>query len=462
MRHVGSLLSFSIVGAVTAFVVTATPACSGKGAGFVNKETPDEKADAGPKAPDLFTDEAGTKPCVNLECQKKECPGGDTTSLTGVVYDPAGKTPLYNAIVYIPNKPLEDIPEGVTCDKCGGALAADPVAVTLTNAAGEFELQDVPVGKDIPLVIQVGKWRREVIIPEIKECRDNHIKDRNLTRLPRNQQEGHIPQMLLATGGCDALMCLMRKIGLDDSEFTTPSGKGRVHMIKANGGGGVTGTPDAQPVWSDINQLQKYDMMLLSCECDEYPENKPAIAKEALRDYANMGGKVFATHYHYEWLKHGVAEFQQTATWNGGFGGFGTDYDVDMSFPKGKAFAEWLVATGASTTLGKVRLEGVNSDVGEVNKNTSTSWIYGNDGQGGGRSVKYYSFNAPLSVPDDEKCGKVVFSDLHVASGDSAGGTFPAACTTTDLEPQEKALEFLLFDLSGCVQNEKTAPTPPK
>jgi hypothetical protein len=174
-----------------------------------------------------------------------------------------------------------------------------------------------------------------------------------------------------------------------------------------------------------------------------------------------MGGKVFATHYHYEWLKNGVPEFQQTATWSGAYGGYGTDYDVDVSFPKGKAFAEWLVATGASTTLGKVRLEGVNSDVGEINANTSQSWIYG-QAQQGGRSVKYYSFNAPLNVADDQKCGKVVFSDLHVASGDSAGGTFPSACTTTDLKPQEKALEFLLFDLSACIQDDRKPPDIPK
>lgn len=460
MRQVGSVVSIALVGAVAAFTAWAAPACSGKGAGF---KVVEEEAGTDAGAPPDLTGDGAARKCEGLQClQQGTCEDGSMATLTGTVYDPAGKTPLYNALVYIPNKPLEDIQEGVTCDKCGGALASDPVVVSLTNSAGEFELQDVPVGQDIPLVIQVGKWRREVIIPEVKGCRENHIKDRNLTRLPKNQQEGHIPQILLATGACDSLMCLMRKIGLDDSEFTTPSGNGRVHLIKANGGGGVTGTPDATPVWSDLNQLQKYDMMLLSCECSEYPENKPQIAKEALRDYANMGGKVFATHYHYEWLKNGVSEFQSTASWSGTFGGFGTDYDVDMSFPKGKAFAEWLVATGASTTLGKVRLEGVNSDVGEVNASTSQSWIYGTDGSGSGRSVKYYSFNTPVTAPDDQRCGKVEFSDLHVASGDSASGTFPAACTTTDLKPQEKALEFLLFDLSGCVQKETDPPRPPK
>ena len=149
------------------------------------------------------------------------------TTVKGTVYDPGGKLPLYNVMVYVPNATLDPIVEGVTCDKCGTIASGQPVASALTDSSGNFTMQDVPVGTNIPVVIQTGKWRRQITLPTVKACQDNVFSGTDTFRLPKNQSEGHLPKIAMTRGKADSLECLMRRIGISDSEFTNPDGNGR-------------------------------------------------------------------------------------------------------------------------------------------------------------------------------------------------------------------------------------------
>ena len=412
-------------------------ACAAHGSryGFDPSAVDDSSDDDGGTNPGYLgsAPSSGPQGCVNLQCKQTTCTNDHVTSVSGTVYDPAGKTPIYNAIVYVPNSPLDPMKQGASCDQCGASVSGSPLVTALTDAAGHFTLYNVPVTSKLPVVIQVGKWRRILTVSSVNECGDT-VLPATETRLPRNKAEGDIPQIALTTGGCDPLECLLRKIGIDDSEFTSPQGNGRIHVFKGTsspdplfgdglqGGQLVGGSPDAQNLWSSEKTLAKYDMLLLACECDESPQEKPESALRAMFDYTAAGGRVFGSHYHYYWFEHGPDPFPQTATWDHNLDvPTGFVASIDDSFPKGKAFKDWLVNVGASVEPGKLQINDAKGDVARVTQPMSQRWIYLPTEE---PAVQYFTFNTPITAPDDQKCGRVVYSDLHVAygvNGDSAG-----------------------------------------
>jgi hypothetical protein len=405
--------------------------------------------------------------CKLAGCKEQACANGGTTSISGVVYDPAGLNPLYNVIVYVPNATPDEIPTGATCDACG-KVSGEPITTTLTNAKGEFKLDNVPIADNVPIVIQVGKWRRQFTIPKPASCVDTKLTDRNQTRMPRNKMEGHLPRIALTTGGADALECLMRKIGIAESEMTPEAGQGRLNFYAAEGGaakynaslnGGAAFTA-APTFWSNLNSLKQYDIVLLSCEGTEKPTNKTMPALQAMQDYANAGGRVFASHWHNYWLEFGpqpfptVAQFQHQNDLANPF-----TASIDMTFPKGQAMAEWLVNVGSAAPLGQLIITEGKHTVNRQTDGISQRWVY----SGSPVSTQYFSFNTPVGVAEDKQCGRVVFSDIHVSAQDTSTGTaYPDGCKTTMMTDQEKALEFMLFDLSACVTPDSKPPIPPK
>jgi hypothetical protein len=382
------------------------------------------------------------------------CPQGTTTTLSGIVYDPAGLDPLYDVIVYVPSSGLTPFSDGATCDRCDGTVSGASAAIATTDAAGHFSLSGVPYGQDVPLVMQIGRWRRQVAIPTVTPCQPNAIDDAQLLRLPRNKAEGDIPKMAIATGSADPMECLLRKIGIDDSEFTTPSGNGRIHVYQTVGGATLPQpTPTAEQLWSDPTVLERYDTVLLPCEGDESPAEKTPAARQALVDYTSAGGRLFVSHFGYMWIGQGAAPFPTSGTWDTQHPGDLGDpvaSTIDTSFPKGAALAQWLVNVGVTPTAGQIPLFEPRHDLDSDAPPLSQAWIRATGTTG--PAVQHMTFNTPMGASPDNQCGRVVYSDFHVSTNERiAGYPFPMSCASGALTGQEKLLEFMLFDLSDCI-----------
>ncbi len=456
--------------------------------------------------------------CTGTCAQIPTCAAGTTTTLTGKVYDPADIHPLYNVLVYVPDNPADPalttpFAAGVTCDQCGGATAAgNPLVTTNTAYDGTFTLKNIPVGASIPLVIQLGRWRREFTVNVGTSCGANTVAVANTTpskwlsattpalpatghlTMPSTSALGDIPRIAVLSGSFDMVECELRKLGIADSEFVNPGAWGQGNHVQfyqaadplavANGwnvppNGAGTGAliSAATPLQTQLFgtdaatgklNIDQYDLVIL--ECEGYPEVEPAAQLTALGKYSAAGGRLFASDFAYDWLATNPA-FQGAANWGGnntgcGFTVTGT-IDPPATNPTSTVFQQWLqltgvVAAGAST----VGISPAFPNVTSVNLPTE-EWLYTTNSEydpafcGPGPYVPppipiHFTFNTPLNAPAANQCGRVTFSDWHATSGlTSQGYTFPAECkqagTTTTMTNQETILEFMLFDATACV-----------
>jgi hypothetical protein len=363
-------------------------------------------------------------------------------------------------------------------------------------------LPNAPVGTSVPLVLQVGKWRRQVTI-NVTQCQDNPQPDKSLAflgTLPAGDTDDNIPDIAVSTGSADTLECLMRRIGLPTAEYVAGTGTtGHVHVFSggSSGGGGggngagtaenpsMTGAPASYTdLWMSQDQLMPYDIVLLSCEGGEtYKANPPA-----LESYLNAGGRVFASHFHYSWFAGPLSSMQaytapmdwgsNIATWAAGGGNdkgpIGGIIDTTLNgsmnpFPKGVSLQKWLTNVTAlgqnNVPAGELSIYDPRYNATVAAANTSSqAWIT-SDASGMAGSTMYLSFDTPVNAPLGDGgvpayCGRAVFSDLHVAGNPATKDNPPPpnGCADADLSPQEKALEFMLFDLSSCVIPDTVPP----
>jgi hypothetical protein len=316
-------------------------------------------------------------------------------------------------------------------------------------------------------VITVGKWRREITIPSVESCVEAPLAAAD-TRLPRTRAEGSIPKVAITTGASDTLECLVRKLGVDDTEIGKEGDQRRIHFYKGNGigafevgfPGGVGGLPSATPFWASRDKLKAYDIVMLSCEGGQNGDTKPQGALDAMKGYADLGGRVFASHSHNIWISGQLeigggsqkpAVWDTLGSWSTAASMFNGPVKIDeIGNPKGMAFANWMQNVGASpTTRGEFdvtngRTSSLTSDPTRVER-----WVHQKNT---GMNPQMFQFTTPVESPINDRCGRVVFTDMHVSGQPADLTPYPTQCMGgTTLSPQEKALAFSFFDIASCV-----------
>ena len=408
--------------------------------------------------------------CTGLCLQQTTCGGSGTTSVSGTVYAPNGTTPLPNVLVYVPNGGptpsygVTAFPAGVSC---GVTASGCPMVSAVTATNGTFTLTNMPVGTDIPLVIQAGKWRRKISIPNVTACA-NTVLTAAQTSLPTVEGQGdvadNIPYIAVVTGEVDAAECVLLKMGVAQSQFTNPSGGGRINFYlgAADGGGEEidASTPGEAALFASQASVDAYDLLMFPCQgspTDAVAESSTNLAY--LGNYANAGGHIYATHYSYQWLYTNPA-FANTVNWSVGQTPPSPDPQtgyVNTSYPQGAQLAQWLKDVGASTVLGQIPLSTLRKDQNGVLGST-LSVLTIDYPSAADPTVMQLTFNTPLTAAPANQCGQVLYNEYHVfEEGDDHGDVFPAACTTGPLSPQEQLLAFSLFGLSTVVSAE---PSP--
>ena len=227
-----------------------------------------------------------------------------------------------------------------------------------------------------------------------------------------------------------------------------------------------------------------YDIVLLSCEGGEtYDANPPA-----LESYLNAGGRVFASHFHYAWFAGALVSAQgytappdwgiSLASWSAVSSGNQTADGIIVQtlngssspFLKGTAFFQWLGDNGALGTgaeggapVMELPIAGARFSASVASTNTpSQSWIQDDSSSMTSFPTAYFTFDTPVSGPDGgapTSCGRAGFGDLHVESTQLDTLPTPTGCVSTSLSPQEKALEFMIFDSSSCVLPDSVPPS---
>jgi hypothetical protein len=363
-----------------------------------------------------------------------QLPPGIAT-LNGVVYAPEGTIPISDALVYLTKTQPDPIPEGAYCDMCVEIDSSTPHI--FTQADGSFSMPAYSTG-DYMLVVRKGQFRR---IRNFTVAKGEQDIPKEMTTLPGAMDKAagdDIPKMLIILGAWDAIEESLTKLGIGKLKKTLLS---TTHT--------EIDVVTSLNALSNIDKLSQYHIVFVPCadtssgddmtECNPYKAGQ-ANVKNALKEYVEMGGKLYVTDYSYEYVRQ---TFPDTVSWAGQSNNLGSacqssDYTVPANVVD-DGLAKWLTAIGETnfdleanwTTVNDVLPYPGEDEAGNPIMVTPTVWVEALKSDG--------AHPATISFP--RGCGRALFSTYHTEG------------TSSGMLAQEKALLYILLEVGVCVDD---------
>jgi hypothetical protein len=392
--------------------------------------------------------------------------------VSGRVTAPNGEDPVPGAVVYVTDARPPAQPAGVGCDAC--ELPPGVRAFSVTDVRGRWSfVRGVAASGSMFLVVQKGRFRRVTPV-ELTACAPR-VFDDQATRLPGTRAEGEIPAILVASGTSasqadrpsmgdwtyDDIARVIRRIGITEFDRAEPCRQATV---------GTDVTRVSCPfggILADPARLARYSLVVAPCgalgfnrswQVLDAPSNRTIAAN--VRAWLRQGGRLYTSDTAYGLLARSAPS---VATFAGGTtltqGRDPANLGVGAAPPDGRTYMgrvvddgmrAWLTDRGALGADGAIALSGFISPwvaIESVPAGTRTvvdaevEWFTATAG------VTMPAGRRPLTISADVRegggCGRVVYSSYEV---DNRSGA-----PTAPLTAQERVLEYMLFELGGCL-----------
>ena len=394
--------------------------------------------------------------------------------------------------------------DGETCDDITDAVSGTIIASDCTSSDGSYSLTaaEVPCGSTLTLTAKKGSFfmslevtlsctdtdgdgetTDEVVAMDTlvfdDDCGTTSETDSSFatTGSPKYTVDStscnfDIANMAVVTGHYDEIENVLAKLGfgaVDDHGSLDKAQPYDFTLVDGNNSLDDAEYDNFEDFVSDLDTLNQYDIIFINCgNAQELLATNPAIIAN-LQAYVENGGKLYVTDWSYGFLEQSFSDFmnfldggddhdhaEDHAAAKQGSGGITVDATIsdqvlsawlegvtvndgsiadDCSFIEDAAINAQVGALNADGTmtigdfLGSwVVMEGEHDGL----EGDSNIWLSGDIVNGGDDIV-----DAPLTATQDRGDGRILYSSYHTAH----------SCPTTGFWPQERVLQYLVFEL---------------